>query len=103
MAGRVRDFDVKWFEDPLQNGWATESNRILRDRISPTLLATGNLEFHPKAFHDIIHNHATDIIQPIFSMLEGEPLPVNGRITLDPDKPGFGVELKREMLAPYPG
>ena len=100
VAGRVRDFDVKWFEDPLQNGWATESNRILRDRISPTLLATGNLEFHPKAFHDIIHNHATDIIQPIFSVLEGEPLPVNGRITLDPDKPGFGVELKREMLAP---
>jgi len=64
VAERVRDYDVKWFEDPLQNGWATESNRILRDRISPILLATGNLEYHPKAFHDIIHHHATDIIQP---------------------------------------
>jgi L-rhamnonate dehydratase len=163
VAERVRDYDVKWFEDPLQNGWATESNRILRDRISPILLATGNLEYHPKAFHDIIHNHATDIIQPelqwmggitpgrwvaamakpydmpviphgasvynyhfvmsntnspyaeylsvgkgediqpIFSILEGEPLPVNGKVTLDPDKPGFGVELKRELLTPYLG
>ncbi|HSY28853.1 MAG TPA: enolase C-terminal domain-like protein, partial [Burkholderiaceae bacterium] len=163
VAERVRDYDVKWFEDPLQNGWATESNRILRDRISPIMLATGNLEYHPKAFHDIIHNHATDIIQPelqwmggitparwiagmakpynmpviphgasvynyhfvmantnspyaeylsvgkgtdiqpIFNILDGEPLPVNGKVTLDPDKPGFGVELKRELLAPFNG
>ena len=163
VAERVRDFDVKWFEDPLQNGWATESNRILRDRISPILLATGNLEFHPKALHDIIHHHATDIIQPemqwcggltptrqiaamaksydmpiiphcasvynyhfvmsntnspyaeyiaagegreiqpIFSVLEGEPLPVDGKISLDPDKHGFGVELKRELLDPFAG
>ena len=147
--------------DPLQNGWATESNRRLRDRISPILLATGNLEYHPKAFHDIIQNQATDIIQPelqwmggltparwvaamakpsdmpviphgasvynyhfvmantnspyaeylsvgrgdaiqpIFAVLEGEPLPVNGHITLDPNKPGFGVELKRELLTPF--
>ena len=161
VAERVRDYDVKWFEDPLQNGWATENNRILRDRISPILLATGNLEYHPKAFHNIIHNHATDIIQPemqwcggytptrwiaamakpcdmpviphgssvynyhfvmsntnspyaeylsvgkgtdiqpIFSVIEGEPLPVNGKISLDPNKPGFGVELKRELLAPF--
>jgi L-rhamnonate dehydratase len=161
VAERVRDLDVKWFEDPLQNGWATESNRILRDRLAPILLATGNLEYHPKAFHNIIHNHATDIIQPemqwcggltptrqiaamakpydmpiiphcasvynyhfvmsntnspyaeyiaagegrdvqpIFSVLEGEPLPVNGKITLDPNKHGFGVELKRELLKPF--
>jgi L-rhamnonate dehydratase len=163
VAERVKDYDVKWFEDPLQNGWATESNRILRDRISPILLATGNLEYHPKAFHDIIHNHATDIIQPemqwcggytptrwiaamakpydmpviphgssvynyhfvmsntnspyaeylsvgkgtdiqpIFSVLEGEPLPVNGKVSLDPGKPGFGVELRRELLVPFRG
>ncbi len=163
VAERVRDYDVKWFEDPLQNGWATENNRILRERIAPILLATGNLEYHPKAFHNIIHEHATDIIQPeiqwcggiiparriaamaqpydmpviphgasvynyhfvlsntnspyaeylsvgegkdiqpIFSVLEGEPLPVNGRVTLDPSRPGFGVELKRELLSPYCG
>ena len=42
-------------------------------------------------------------IQPIFAVLEGEPLPVNGKVTLDPNKPGFGVELKRELLAPYRG
>jgi L-rhamnonate dehydratase len=42
-------------------------------------------------------------IQPIFSVLEGEPLPVNGRVILDPSLPGFGVQLKRELLAPYRG
>ena len=40
-------------------------------------------------------------VQPIFSVLEGEPLPVNGKITLDPNKHGFGVELKRELLKPF--
>ncbi|HYV27253.1 MAG TPA: L-rhamnonate dehydratase, partial [Candidatus Eisenbacteria bacterium] len=40
-------------------------------------------------------------IQPIFSVIEGEPLPVNGKISLDPSKPGFGVELRRELLAQY--
>ena len=33
----------------------------------------------------------------------GAALPVNGRISLDPDRPGFGVELKRELLAPFKG
>ncbi len=42
-----------------------------------------------------------DAIQPIFAVLEGEPLPINGKVTLDPNKPGFGAELKRELLAPY--
>ena len=42
-----------------------------------------------------------DAIQPVFAVLEGEPLPVNGKVTLDLNKPGFGVELKRELLAPY--
>ena len=37
-------------------------------------------------------------IQPIFSILDGEPLPVDGKVTLDPNKPGFGVELKRDLL-----
>ena len=34
------------------------------ERISPILVATGNLEFHAKAFHEILVNRATDIIQP---------------------------------------
>jgi hypothetical protein len=50
VAERVRDYDVKWFEDPLQNGWATENNRILRDRISPILLATATLNTTQKRF-----------------------------------------------------
>ena len=64
LAERLRKYDVKWFEDPLQNGWATEQNAYLRERIAPIQLATGNLEYDVNAFHDIIHNHATDIIQP---------------------------------------
>jgi L-alanine-DL-glutamate epimerase-like enolase superfamily enzyme len=161
LAERIRPYDVKWFEDPLQNGWATEQNAYLRERIAPIQLATGNLEYHYKAFHDIIARRATDIIQPeiqwcggltptrriaamakpydmpviphgasvynyhfvlsntnspyaeflttgegrdlhpIFDTIIGEPLPVNGHITLDPKKPGFGVELNRDKLKPY--
>lgn len=163
LAERVRDLDIKWFEDPLQNGWATESNKLLRSKLGSIQLATGNLEYHEKAFHDIIHNHATDIIQPeiqwvggltptrriaamakpynmqviphgasvynyhfviantnsayaeflttgegkelhpIFDTIIGEPLPVNGHITLDENKPGFGVELNRDKLVPWHG
>lgn len=64
VADRVRDYDVKWFEDPLPNGWATDQNRYLYDRVAPIQVATGNLEYHVDAFHDILHNEATDIIQP---------------------------------------
>jgi L-alanine-DL-glutamate epimerase-like enolase superfamily enzyme len=163
VAERVREYDVKWFEDPLQNGWAAEQNRCLRERIAPIQLATGNLEFHYKAFHAILAGGATDIIQPeiqwcggltavrriaamakpydvpviphcsgvynyhfvvsnsgspyaeyiavgdgtkvrpIFAALEGEPVPVDGKVTLDPAKPGFGVEPNRDLLAPYRG
>ena len=157
------DCYLAWDVDPLQNGWATEQNKYLRERIAPIQLATGNLEYHYKAFHDIIANRATDIIQPeiqwaggltptrriaamakpydmpviphgasvynyhfvisntnspyaeyltvgegraiqpIFDTIIGEPLPENGHITLDPDKPGFGVELNRDKLQPFPG
>lgn len=30
-------------------------------------------------------------------------LSVNGTISLDPSKPGFGVQLRRELLAPFKG
>jgi L-rhamnonate dehydratase len=163
LAERIRPYEVKWFEDPLQNGWAADLNGYLRERISPIQLATGNLEFHYKAFHTILREEATDIIQPelqwcggltavrriaamakpydipvvphcsgvynyhfvmsntnspyaeflsvgdgtevrpIFSVLEGEPVPVHGKIRLDPQKPGFGVELRHDLLIPYPG
>lgn len=161
LAQRVQDLDIRWFEDPLPNGWATESNRLLRSKLGPIQLATGNLEFHEKAFFAILQEHATDIIQPeiqwcggltatrriaakakmynikviphcasvynyhfvisqsnspfaefisvgdgtevqpIFTALTDEPLPVDGHIALDPDKPGFGVGLNREILVPY--
>ncbi|MBY5959519.1 hypothetical protein KUV50_15310 [Membranicola marinus] len=163
LAERVRKYDVKWFEDPLPNGSATEQNAYLRKQLGPIQLATGNLEYHYKAFHDIIAKGATDIIQPeiqwaggltavrkmaamakpydmqiiphgasvynyhfvlantnsayaeflttgegkelhpIFDTIIGEPLPENGHIFLDENKPGFGVELNREKLMPYNG
>ncbi|MGH9616108.1 MAG: enolase C-terminal domain-like protein [Acidobacteriaceae bacterium] len=163
VAERVRGYDVRWFEDPLQNGWAAGQNRYLRERIAPIQLAAGNLEFHYKAFHNMLVSESIDIIQPelqwcggltavrriaamakpynipviphcsgvynyhfvmsntnspfaeylsvgsgtevrpIFDAVEGEPVPVNGNIHLDPVKPGFGVELNRDLLVPYTG
>lgn len=64
VAEHVKAFDVKWFEDALPNGWAHEQNAYLRERIAPIQVATGNLEYHYKAFHNIIRQQATDIIQP---------------------------------------
>lgn len=160
LAARVRDCDVKWFEDPLPNGSPELLNAELRRRVSPISVAIGNLEFDYKVYYSILSNRACDIIQPemqwcggltavrriaamarphdipvvphgsgaynyhfvlsnvnspyaeylsvgdgtqvrpIFDAIIGEPLPVNGRITVG-DKPGFGVELNRDYLEPF--
>lgn len=161
VAERVRSYDVRWFEDPLPSGWAAEGNALLRERLSPVLLATGNLEFHYKAFYDALRHGATDIVQPephwcggltplrwiaafakpdgipvvphgptvyplhfvmanvgspyaefvtggdgdtitpAFDLLLDQPLPVDGRIFLDPAKAGFGVRLNHARLVPF--
>jgi L-rhamnonate dehydratase len=36
-------------------------------------------------------------VRQIFDAILGEPLPVDGHVTLT-DKPGFGVELNRDLL-----
>jgi L-rhamnonate dehydratase len=64
LAERVQDYDVKWFEDPLQNGSAEHLNAELRTRISPIQVAIGNLEFDYKAFAAILAARACDVIQP---------------------------------------
>ena len=64
LAQRIQDYDVKWFEDPLPNGWAEALNAELRSEISPIQVAIGNLEFNYKAFHSILVRGAADIIQP---------------------------------------
>jgi L-rhamnonate dehydratase len=159
LTQRVRECDVKWFEDPLQNGWAEHANAELRGRINPIQVAIGNLEYDVKAYAAILAARACDVIQPeiqwcggltavrriaamakpydvpvvphgagvynyhfvysnlnspfaeylsvgdgtkvrpIFEAITGEPLPVNGRVTLG-DTPGFGVELNRDLLEP---
>jgi L-alanine-DL-glutamate epimerase-like enolase superfamily enzyme len=162
LAERVRPLDIKWFEDPLENGSAEHLNHELRSRIAPIQVAIGNLEFDYKAFAAILAAHACDVIQPemqwcggltavrriaaiakpygvpviphgsgvynyhfiqsnlnspfaeylsvgdgvsvrpIFDAIDGEPLPVNGHVTLT-DAPGFGVELHRDLLQPFGG
>lgn len=64
VAERVRDCDVKWFEDPMPSGWAARANRDLRDRIAPIMLANGNMEFHHKAYAEMLDAGASDIVQP---------------------------------------
>jgi L-alanine-DL-glutamate epimerase-like enolase superfamily enzyme len=64
LAERIRDCDVKWFEDALPSGWAHRDNRLLRERIAPISVAAGNMEFHHKAFAELIEAGAVDIIQP---------------------------------------
>jgi len=39
-------------------------------------------------------------VRPIFDVIEGEPLPEDGRIDLG-DDPGFGVDLNRDLIEPY--
>jgi len=64
VAERVRDCGIKWFEDPLPNGWNAAQYAELRKRTSPILITNGNMEYHYKAFHNLLANNATDIIQP---------------------------------------
>lgn len=64
LAEMIRDYDVKWFEDPLPSGWAAAGYRELRGRIAPIMAANGNMEFHHRAFAEIIDARATDIVQP---------------------------------------
>lgn len=159
LAERIQGIDVKWFEDPLENGSAEKMNAELRTHISPIQVAIGNLEFDYKAFAAILTERACDVIQPemqwcggltavrriaamakpygvpviphgsgvynyhfvqsnlnspfaeylsvgdgmtvrpIFDAIIGEPLPVNGHVTLS-DAPGFGVELNRDLIQP---
>ena len=62
LAERVRNCDVKWLEDPLQNGWAEHMNAELRTRIKPIQVAIGNLEFDVKAFAAILAARACDVM-----------------------------------------
>lgn len=64
LAERVRDCDVKWFEDPLPSGWASAANRELRHLLAPIGLANGNMEFDPRAFAQMLDASASSVIQP---------------------------------------
>jgi L-rhamnonate dehydratase len=161
LAERVRRYDVRWFEDPLPSGWNAADYARLREAISPIMVTNGNLEFHYKAFFDLLDHRASDVIQPelhwcggltpslwiaayakrhdvpvvphgptvypvhltmatvnapyaefvaggdgsevrpMFELLLDAPLPVDGRFQLPADRPGFGVRLNHDRLAPF--
>ncbi len=45
----------------------------------------------------MMHPEASQVVPMFFPLLEGEPVPIHGTLTL-PDRPGFGVELNRALL-----
>lgn len=46
----------------------------------------------------MMHEDASEVVPMFRPMLEGEPVPENGKINVSKlDKPGFGVELNREL------
>jgi L-rhamnonate dehydratase len=71
VAERLREYEVKWIEDPLPPGHATEQYRDIRQAIKPTQLAVGNLEWGHDAFHDLIEGGAGDVVQPDVSWCGG--------------------------------
>jgi L-rhamnonate dehydratase len=71
VAERLKEYEIKWIEDPLPPGHSTAQYRDIRQAIKPIQLAIGNLEWGHKAFHDLIENDAGDIIQPDISWAGG--------------------------------
>lgn len=62
------------------------------------------LEGRSPAEYEMIHPGPTEVVPMFAPQLRGEPVPQNGRIKLSAlDKPGFGVELNRDipMHCPY--
>ncbi|MCL5971052.1 MAG: L-rhamnonate dehydratase, partial [Firmicutes bacterium] len=45
----------------------------------------------------MMHPDASQVVSMFFPLLEGEPVPIHGTLTL-PDRPGFGVELNCALL-----
>jgi len=87
-ADRIKQYDVKWIEDPLHPGAITEYREIV-ENLKPIQTAVGNLEFGHKAYHQFLNAGAGDIIQPelrwaggltevqrIAGMAKGHGLPV---------------------------
>ncbi|MFC7192964.1 enolase C-terminal domain-like protein [Halocatena marina] len=62
-ADRLRGYDIKWFEDALHPE-CVDQYADVRKRVSPIQIAAGNMEFGHKAFHQLLHTRAADILQP---------------------------------------
>jgi L-alanine-DL-glutamate epimerase-like enolase superfamily enzyme len=62
-ADRLREYDIKWFEDALHPECVDRYGDI-RSQVKPIQIAAGNMEFGHKAFHQLLRNDAADILQP---------------------------------------
>lgn len=71
VADRVREYDVKWIEDPLLPDHAEGRYADIRHDIKPIQLAAGNLEFGQQSFHRLLEIKAVDILQPEIQWVGG--------------------------------
>jgi len=70
-ADRLREYELKWIEDPLPAGNTTAQYQDIRSEIKPVQIAVGNVEFGHRSFHELINRGAVDIIQPDIQWIGG--------------------------------
>jgi L-alanine-DL-glutamate epimerase-like enolase superfamily enzyme len=63
-ADRLAPYDLRWIEDPIDADHTVDQYADLRERVGPTSLAVGNLEFSHRAIRRLIEGGAADVVQP---------------------------------------
>jgi L-rhamnonate dehydratase len=71
VAERIREYDVKWIEDPLVPDHPEARYAEIKDTVKPIQLAAGNLEFGHRSFHRLLDTGAVDILQPELQWIGG--------------------------------
>lgn len=69
-ANRLKEYDLKWIEDPLEPDSVSEYQAI-KAQVNPIQVAVGNLEVGQEAFHRILMADVADILQPEIRMVGG--------------------------------
>jgi L-alanine-DL-glutamate epimerase-like enolase superfamily enzyme len=63
MSGRLKEFDVRWFEEPVSSD-CLEGLRYIRERLDPEMeLSAGEYGYRLKDFKDIFEAQAVDVLQ----------------------------------------
>lgn len=71
VAERIREYDVKWIEDPLLPDHPEARYADIKHDVKPIQLAAGNLEFGHQSFHRLLDEGAVDILQPEIQWIGG--------------------------------